>query len=198
MPRSRSRSMVSSTCSRIEPLLERAGGLDQPVGQGGLAVVDVGDDAEVADSGLPHSPNISVPRSAFRVPRLNRSRAGLRLGPAHRARHAERGTRNGYFALPCPATVPSTSACSWSSSSGAATSPSASWRSSISRRWRSPRSGSPPGRRSCGSCSSATSRGPGRRASSGGSSSSSASWGIPCTSSASSSGWRAPRRPTRR
>ena len=29
-----------------------AGGLQQPVGQGGLAVVDVGDDAEIADSAL--------------------------------------------------------------------------------------------------------------------------------------------------
>ena len=33
------------------PLLQRAGGLDQPVGQGGLPVVDVGDDAEVAEGG---------------------------------------------------------------------------------------------------------------------------------------------------
>ena len=39
-------------------LLERAGRLDQPVGQGGLAVVDVGDDAEVADAGLGHGGQI--------------------------------------------------------------------------------------------------------------------------------------------
>ena len=36
------------------PLVERAGELDQPVGERGLAVVDVGDDAEVADVGLAH------------------------------------------------------------------------------------------------------------------------------------------------
>ena len=30
-------------------LVERAGGLDEPVRQSGLAVVDVGDDAEIAD-----------------------------------------------------------------------------------------------------------------------------------------------------
>ena len=30
-------------------LLQHAGGFDQAVGQGGLAVVDVGDDAEIAD-----------------------------------------------------------------------------------------------------------------------------------------------------
>ena len=36
------------------PLLERAGGLDEAVGEGGLAVVDVRDDAEVADAGLRH------------------------------------------------------------------------------------------------------------------------------------------------
>ena len=45
---------------RVEHLLrhlalrERAGHLEQAVGQRGLAVVDVGDDAEVADVGLVH------------------------------------------------------------------------------------------------------------------------------------------------
>ena len=43
------------TIERIEdlilhlPLLEHAGGLDQAIGQGGFPVVDVRDDAEVAD-----------------------------------------------------------------------------------------------------------------------------------------------------
>ena len=39
-------------------LLDRAGGLDEPVGEGRLAVVDVRDDAEVADAGLGHGGNI--------------------------------------------------------------------------------------------------------------------------------------------
>ena len=33
-------------------LVERARGLDEPVGQGGLAVVNVGDDTEISDAGL--------------------------------------------------------------------------------------------------------------------------------------------------
>jgi hypothetical protein len=36
-------------------LRERAGTLEQPIGQGGLTVVDVGDDDEVADVCLVHS-----------------------------------------------------------------------------------------------------------------------------------------------
>src|SRR5690606_25641229 len=36
------------------PLLDRAGRLDQPIREGGLAVVDVRDDAEIADAGLGH------------------------------------------------------------------------------------------------------------------------------------------------
>jgi hypothetical protein len=39
-------------------LLDGAGLLDEPVGQGGLPVVDVRDDAEIADAGLGHSPQI--------------------------------------------------------------------------------------------------------------------------------------------
>ena len=41
--------MSSSNCSFISPLVDRAGLLQQPVGQRALAVVDVGDDREVAD-----------------------------------------------------------------------------------------------------------------------------------------------------
>ena len=49
MPRSRSRSMSSSICSRKSRLVDGAG-LDQElIGQGALAVVDVGDDGEIAD-----------------------------------------------------------------------------------------------------------------------------------------------------
>ena len=40
-------------------LLHRAGGLDEPVGQRGFAVIDVGDDAEVADAGLRHGSKIA-------------------------------------------------------------------------------------------------------------------------------------------
>ena len=50
MPRSRSISMLSSSCSFMSRSGDGAGGLDQPVGQRGLAVVDMGDDREVADA----------------------------------------------------------------------------------------------------------------------------------------------------
>ena len=40
-------------------LLDRAGRLDQAVGQSGLAVIDVGDDAEVANAGLRHGGKIA-------------------------------------------------------------------------------------------------------------------------------------------
>ena len=54
MPRSRSRSMRVEELLLHLALLQRAGGLDQPVGQRGFAVVDVRDDAEVANAGLGH------------------------------------------------------------------------------------------------------------------------------------------------
>ena len=54
MPRSRSRSMLSRTCSSISRAWQRAGQLEQTVGQRRLAVVDVGDDGEVADEALVH------------------------------------------------------------------------------------------------------------------------------------------------
>jgi hypothetical protein len=40
-------------------LLDRARGLDQPVGQSGFPMVDVGDDAEVANFGLRHGGKIT-------------------------------------------------------------------------------------------------------------------------------------------
>ena len=53
-------------------LLHRAGRLDEAVGEGGLAVVDVRDDAEVANAGLGHGGKIAVPplcrRLLFVVP----------------------------------------------------------------------------------------------------------------------------------
>ena len=49
MPRSRSSSMLSRTWLVISRSVKRAGGLDQPVGQGGFPMVDMGDDGEVAD-----------------------------------------------------------------------------------------------------------------------------------------------------
>ena len=49
MPRSRSMSIRSRYCARIGPAVDDAGELQHPVGQRRLAVVDVGDDAEVAD-----------------------------------------------------------------------------------------------------------------------------------------------------
>jgi hypothetical protein len=53
MPRSRSMSIRSRYCARIDALVDDAGELQHPVGQGRLAVVDVGDDAEVADGWRP-------------------------------------------------------------------------------------------------------------------------------------------------
>jgi hypothetical protein len=50
MPRSRSISIESSTCSFISRSLS-AGHLDQPVGERRLAVVDMGDDGEIANMG---------------------------------------------------------------------------------------------------------------------------------------------------
>ena len=50
MPFSRSRSIESRTWVVIWPLVDRVRQLEQPVGQRRLAVVDVGDDAEVADA----------------------------------------------------------------------------------------------------------------------------------------------------
>ena len=49
MPRSRSRSMESRTCSIISRCDKRAGVLEQAVGQRRLAVVDVRDDREISD-----------------------------------------------------------------------------------------------------------------------------------------------------
>ena len=51
--------MLSRTCSLHLALADGAGELEQPVGQRGLAVVDVGDDAEVADAGLVHVTNLT-------------------------------------------------------------------------------------------------------------------------------------------
>ena len=63
-------------------LLDGAGGLDQPVGQGGLAVVDVGDDAEVADAGLGHGGNIAGQRGGGAAGRGGSCRTGvLHLSP---------------------------------------------------------------------------------------------------------------------
>ena len=49
MPRSRSMSMRSRYCARMSRSRHDAGDLQHPVGKRRLAVVDVGDDAEVAD-----------------------------------------------------------------------------------------------------------------------------------------------------
>ena len=49
MPRSRSMSIELSTCSTISRVGHRPGLLDQPVGERRLAMVDMGDDGEVAD-----------------------------------------------------------------------------------------------------------------------------------------------------
>jgi hypothetical protein len=49
MPRSRSRSIESRSCSLASRSETACGGLEQAVGEGGLAVVDVGDDGEVSD-----------------------------------------------------------------------------------------------------------------------------------------------------
>ena len=49
MPRSRSMSIESSTCASISRSDKAAATLNDPIGQRALAVVDVGDDGEVAD-----------------------------------------------------------------------------------------------------------------------------------------------------
>ena len=50
MPRSRSRSISSRNWDSISPARVMApGAFEEAVGEGGLAVVDVGDDADVAD-----------------------------------------------------------------------------------------------------------------------------------------------------
>ena len=54
IPRSRSRSIESSSCSRISPLRDGVGQLEDAVGERRLAVVDVRDDREVADAFLVH------------------------------------------------------------------------------------------------------------------------------------------------
>jgi hypothetical protein len=42
-----------------EPFFDRPGGFDQPIGEGGFPVVDVGDNAEVTDGGSGHAGNIN-------------------------------------------------------------------------------------------------------------------------------------------
>jgi hypothetical protein len=49
MPRSRSMSIESSTCASISRSERPATKVDDPVGQGGFTVVDVGNDREVSD-----------------------------------------------------------------------------------------------------------------------------------------------------
>ena len=49
MPRSRSRSIVSRTCSIISRWRKRAGDFEQAIGERRLAVIDVRNDAEIAD-----------------------------------------------------------------------------------------------------------------------------------------------------
>ena len=51
MPRSRSMSMLSSTCAAHLARLEPAAQLDQAIGERRLAVIDMGDDGEIADVG---------------------------------------------------------------------------------------------------------------------------------------------------
>jgi hypothetical protein len=51
MPRSRSISIASSSCSFMSRSATVPVELDQPVGEGGFPVVDMGDDGEVADAG---------------------------------------------------------------------------------------------------------------------------------------------------
>ena len=50
MPFSRSRSIESRSWATISRCVDGAGVLEQPIGEGRFAVVDVGDDAEVADA----------------------------------------------------------------------------------------------------------------------------------------------------
>ena len=55
MPRSRSRSMESSTCSIISRCAERAGDFEQTVGKRRFAVIDVRNDREIADVSWIHA-----------------------------------------------------------------------------------------------------------------------------------------------
>jgi hypothetical protein len=61
MPRSRSISIESSIWAFMSRVGHSAGHLDEPVGEGGFAVVDMGHDGEVADLGkLGHGRAYSV------------------------------------------------------------------------------------------------------------------------------------------
>ena len=55
MPRSRSRSIESSTCSIISRCCQRAGNFEQAVGQRALAVIDVRNDREIPDEFAVHA-----------------------------------------------------------------------------------------------------------------------------------------------
>ena len=68
MPFSRSRSIESRIWSTISRSVDRAGALQQAVGQRRLAVIDVGDDAEVADPRL----RDAIRHRVGRLIRLNR------------------------------------------------------------------------------------------------------------------------------
>ena len=102
IPRSRSRSMVSRSCSRMCRFATVAVCLDQAIGEGGLAMVDVGDDAEVPDGRLGHDAENIVedpypdpvpmpadegdPGPGHRRPRGARGRRGAPAGSRARAR----------------------------------------------------------------------------------------------------------------
>src|SRR5690606_30984305 len=116
------------------PLLDRARRLDQPIREGGLAVVDMRDDAEIADAGLRHGREynygMELPRTAGTALHYVLPRCPPRSLPPRRP--PRRSTRP-------PRRWP---ACSSSSPSGGSTSGSRSGRWASSRRWPLPPSGS--------------------------------------------------------
>ena len=81
MPRSCSMSMLSSTWLGHLALGEAAGRLDQPVGQGRFAMVDMGDDGEIADLGkVGHGAGVST-GGAGREAGWPRAARGRECGP---------------------------------------------------------------------------------------------------------------------
>ena len=89
MPRSRSRSMESRTCSIISRCEQRAGDLEQPVGQRRFAVIDVRDDREIADEFAIHEvwealPIIPFPQCGALTAFGSWNRARLCAGTEHR------------------------------------------------------------------------------------------------------------------
>ena len=72
MPRSRSRSMVSSTCAIISRWRQRAGDFEQAIGKRRFAVIDVRNDAEIPDVRGIHCGMMKLEAGTSIIPRCPR------------------------------------------------------------------------------------------------------------------------------